>query len=108
MINRSTGEMVASWDAPGERGLLPSWSPDGRYVTFGGFVGRSVGIWCLDIDSGEATQLAEGLFTLPIWSPDGSRLSFDFRQRRTREVWVVGLKWIEARLEDQTPVFSRP
>lgn len=70
---------LLTWDTPGQRGLLPGWSPDGRYLAFGGFDDSKLGLWCLDVRSSNAVQLAEGPFTLPAWSPDGKRLSFDYR-----------------------------
>jgi Tol biopolymer transport system component len=86
-----TGKVVASQDVGRERGLLPAWSPDGKRIAYGGFDGSTFGVWVFDVQSGKATQVAKGTYTMPAWSKDGKRLSFDYRARDSsiREIWVM-------------------
>ncbi len=52
-----------------------SWSPDGaRFATRGTF-GRG-GLFILDIDSGNLTQLYEGFVYQPVWMPDAQGIGF--------------------------------
>jgi WD40 repeat protein len=90
VVDRASGEWVATLSAPGERGLLPAWSPDGRQVAFGGFGGSRAGLWVFDVDLGVACQLTQaGECTMPAWSPDGKRLAFDVRGQSQSEIWVI-------------------
>jgi WD40 repeat protein len=103
IIERTTGKIILSYDVNGERGLLMSWSPDGRYITYGGFDNSRLGLWCLDLSTSKAVCLAEGAFTLPMWSEDGKQMSFDYRSGSTREIWIAGSDWFESRLKNQVP-----
>ncbi len=105
VVERATRKTLMTWRTPGERGLLPGWSPDGRYVGFGGYDNSKLGLWCLDMRSSNAVQLAEGSFTLPAWSSDGKRLSFDYRGR-VWETWVASQEWLELRMQNKVPVLQ--
>jgi len=92
VVDRGTGEILARLATPGERGLLPCWSPDGRQVAFGGFAGSRAGLWIFDVERGGAFQVAKKPgCTMPAWSPDGKSLAFDLRGR-TNEIWLVKTK----------------
>jgi thiol-disulfide isomerase/thioredoxin/tetratricopeptide (TPR) repeat protein len=89
VVDRATGETLASLATPGERGLLPCWSPDGRQVAFGGIVGSRAGLWIYDVERRGAFQVARNSgCTMPAWSPDGKQLAFDLRGA-TNEVWLI-------------------
>jgi serine/threonine protein kinase/Tol biopolymer transport system component len=90
--------------APGStsewEGVLASWSPDGRYVTFGDpATGDKRGLWIWDTHSGELRLLAEGHLTLPRWSPDGRRIAVD--DRISSEVVILDVS--ELHLENGLP-----
>jgi hypothetical protein len=68
---------TSAWD-----GVLATWSPDGRYVTFGTYGnGQRRGLWILDTRAKQTRLLAAGDLTLARWSPDGKLLAADDRQR---------------------------
>ena len=57
---------------PGQH-ASPSWSPDGRRVLFSA-LGPNVGIWTIDVGSGELHQAPAGSVStplLPVFAPDG-------------------------------------
>jgi thiol-disulfide isomerase/thioredoxin len=92
VVERTTGKTLASLPTPGERGLLPCWSPDGRRVAFGGFAGNRAGLWIFDVERGGAFQVAKNPgCTMPAWSPDCKSLAFDLRGS-TNEIWLVKTK----------------
>jgi dipeptidyl aminopeptidase/acylaminoacyl peptidase len=93
--DRATRAITGTWPTPGERGLLPAWSPDGALIAFGGFNGARLGLWVFQVQTGRAVQLKTGLFTMPAWSADGRWLAFDERVGRTNSVWVVGRPHLE-------------
>jgi len=50
----------------------PSWSPDGRWLTFSGSVeGNGEGTWLLNLDAGQLKRLTTVPVASPVWSPDG-------------------------------------
>lgn len=93
--DQKTGKTVFYVPAPGQRGLLPAWSPDGQYVAYGGFDDSQMGLWVLQVATGQTRRLVDGNFTMPAWSPNKRWLSFD-RRMPTRSVWVVGTAHVEA------------
>jgi TolB protein len=52
-------------------GNAGSWSPDGTKITFGGG-----GVFVMDADGSNVTQLAGSDSRSPTWSPDGTRIAF--------------------------------
>lgn len=60
-------------EVKGPRGL--AYSPDGRYVAFGGNVGGQVGLWVLDRETKDLRMLAEAKVEWFAWSPDGKRIA---------------------------------
>ena len=89
IVERETGETVASLPAPFERGFLPGWSPDGSRVAFGGFHASRAGMWIYDLRNRGAFQIAtHGNCTLPAWSPDGKWLAFDVRDD-PNQIWML-------------------
>ncbi len=97
--NRTTGETVATCTAPSDRGLLPAWSPDGRWVAFGGFDDSRLGLRVFEVATGRVQSVLEGHYTMPSWSRDGRWLAFDERTD-SRSIWIVGRDYIDGLLKD--------
>lgn len=73
--------------------VMPSVSPDGRFVAFSSDRNGSWDIFIMPLDGGKAVQLTnDGAHDLhPSWSPDGSRLTFCRLGQQTGrwEMWVA-------------------
>jgi serine/threonine protein kinase/Tol biopolymer transport system component len=83
VLDVATGEKLMTVSTPDWDGLLPGWSPDGRYLLFGSFAVRdNKGLCLLDMQTGEARQVLAGQFTMPRWSADGTRMVIDNRARQ--------------------------
>ena len=85
-----SGKTVKRFRLPSGNGFLGGWSPDGKQIGFGGW-GMNDPAPCLivDVDTGQAVQVASGYFTLPAWSPDGSQITFDLRVTTATEIWLL-------------------
>jgi Tol biopolymer transport system component len=97
--DRETGQVTLQWPTPGNRGLLPAWSPDGKVVAFGGFGESRLGVWILDVRTGRAVPVIEGLFTMPAWSAGGHWLAIDERTSGGNSVWLVGRPYLDQLLK---------
>jgi hypothetical protein len=89
---------------PGGRGFLGDWSADGTQIGFGGFGSHDViGLWVLDLKSGQAARLSTGSFTMPAWSRDGSKMVFDHRPGGVSEIWMLQTKALEGLELEEIP-----
>jgi TolB protein len=70
----------------------PTWSPDGRRITFYSARGGNTDVWSVDVASGALTRLTDdpALDTNPFYSPDGSRIAFVSDRTGRSELWVMG------------------
>ena len=92
IVDLSSGSLVASWSAPvGERGMLVSWSPDGREVSIGGYHDSDLGLWIYELETQKASKVLDARVTRAVWSPDGSRMAIHLA-RPYYEIWVAELK----------------
>jgi WD40 repeat protein len=104
---RATGQTVAAWPTPTDRGLLPAWSPDGRLVAFGGFDDSRLGLWVFEVATGRARAVLEGNYTMPAWNRDGRWLAFDERTD-SRCIWIVGRSYIDNLLKADSGATAVP
>jgi Tol biopolymer transport system component len=94
IVDVKSNQLVAVHKLPTASGGLVGWSPDGKWVAFGGYGGNDgVGLWLLDVERKQVTQIDAGPFTQPVFSPDGTSLAVDVRvDEKRREVWVIETK----------------
>ena len=52
-----------------------AWSPDGRWLAFGGTVGGRPATWLLDVNTGQLERIADAMADYVAWSPSGSTLA---------------------------------
>jgi dipeptidyl aminopeptidase/acylaminoacyl peptidase len=88
------GEVAHLHKLPSAPGGLVGWSPDGKWVAFGGYGGEDkVGLWLMDVERRKVAQVDTGPFTQPVFSADGATLAIDLRvDAKRREVWVIETK----------------
>jgi serine/threonine protein kinase/Tol biopolymer transport system component/Flp pilus assembly protein TadD len=81
-----------SWLAPPfpATGIWFNWSPDSREISIGGFPTGRVGLWILDIRTGEARRMLDGPIMTAAWSPDRSRMAIVLGPPHI-EIWLVKL-----------------
>jgi TolB protein len=73
--------------------MSPSWSPDGKNLTYVSFEKRSSAIYVQDILSGQRRLVASspGINSAPAWSPDGSRLALTLSKSGDPEIYILHL-----------------
>lgn len=73
--------------------LSPSWSPDGRKLTYVSFEGGNSGIWVQDIASGSRNRITSfrGINGAPSFSPDGSKLAMSLSKGGNPDIYVMDL-----------------
>lgn len=93
----ASGKVLKRWRFPGSaRGFLGGWSTDGKRIGFGGYGGSdAVGLWLVDVETGQGSRLAAGQFTMPDWSRDGSKVALDLRSSQGNEIWTIDARAIE-------------
>lgn len=80
VADSESGETLTSLPIEAGRGFLGGWSPNSRYLCYGGY-GRHdvIGLNLADLRTGNVTRLSDGNFTMAEWSRDGKKIVFDYR-----------------------------
>jgi tetratricopeptide (TPR) repeat protein len=92
IIESSTLELVASWQAPmGQSRLNVSWSPDGREVGVTGNGEANFGLWIYEMDTQQGAKVLDGPITGACWSPNGNRMALELGPPYF-EIWIADLK----------------
>ena len=70
--------------------LTPSWSPDGRYITFSALAGGITDIFVYDLTNNVLKQMTRDVYgdIHPAWSPDGKTIAFSTERFSTNLDWV--------------------
>jgi Tol biopolymer transport system component len=81
-------------------GLDPAWSPDGKRVAFARWGGQAPGIYVIDEDGKNETQVfGAEMAKSPVWSPDGKRLAVTYKHGEDDSGgarWKLGVIEVEA------------
>jgi Tol biopolymer transport system component len=76
----------------------PTWSPDGRTITFFGYRDGGYDIWAIEADGSNLHELTWGPYDdrEPIWSHDGTRIAFSSDRGdplgSDYNIWVLDLR----------------
>lgn len=70
--------------------MSPSWSPDGRFITFSALTGGVSDIFIYDLTSDVLKQMTRDVYAdlQPVWSPDGKTIAFVTERFSTNLDWV--------------------
>jgi hypothetical protein len=70
---------------------VPSWSPDGRFITYSAFLDNFFEIYVMNADGSGQTRLTNNLRDDidPSWSPDGSRIAFASYVSSNYEIYTM-------------------
>jgi len=69
----------------------PSWSPDGRKITFRTLRDGNFEIYMMDADGSNPIRLTDDPASdgLPAWSPDGTKIAFQSDRDGNFEIYVM-------------------
>jgi Tol biopolymer transport system component len=73
---------------------FPSWSPDGRYITYQAESAQGYDIWIISVKGTEATNLTASMGSnerMPTWSPDGEHIAFMSNSAGNEDIWVISV-----------------
>jgi Tol biopolymer transport system component len=86
----------------------PTWSPDGRRLTFFSSRAGSPDVWILDVANGELERVTTdpGVEINPFFSPDGRRIAYQGDATGRFELWMVDLESGERRQLSQQGVMT--
>lgn len=73
--------------------LSPSWSGDGKFITYVMFRNRRPSIWIQELSTGARQQIAQypGLNGAPAWSPDGKQLALVLSKDGNPEIYTFNI-----------------
>lgn len=78
-------------DNPGQSAGDPSWSPDGKFITFDARLDSFAHIYVIDANGGKPRAITSGSFNdvAPSWSADGQYLYFGSNRSGSWQIWRV-------------------
>lgn len=91
----------------------PTWSPDGKNLSFVSLENDKTQVWRLDLRNRKRTKVADflGNNSAPAWSPDGSSLAVSLSKDGNPEIYIISLNGALRRVShhaaaDTEPVWS--
>jgi TolB protein len=74
--------------------MSPSWSPDGKKISYVSFEGHRAAIYIQEIATGKREVLAKfpGINGAPAWSPDGSKMAMVLTKTGYPKIYTMDLK----------------
>lgn len=87
-VIRAEGGPVRHLTTPGEGGVAPSWSRDGRWIYFASNRSGSLEVWKIPSEGGRATQITRNGGFEAFESPDGRYLYY-LKGRAVEGIWRV-------------------
>ncbi|MFT5033597.1 MAG: TolB protein [Bermanella sp.] len=74
--------------------MTPSWSPNGKIVTYVSFETTRPGVYLHNLETGQRIQLTNypGINGSPAWSPDGKSLAMVLSKDGNPEIYVMDIK----------------
>ena len=71
--------------------LAPTWSPDGRSITYTSYADKNPNLVMLDIEGKRRKILVNspGMNTAPDWSPDGQKIAMVLSKDKNSEIYVM-------------------
>jgi len=73
--------------------MSPAWSPDGQYLAYVSFEGKTSAIYVQRVASGERRRVSAraGINGAPAWSPDGRRLALTLSRDGNLDIYTLDL-----------------
>lgn len=98
-LPKEGGEAIAITSGQQPEVREPSWSPDGRRITFQGFYQGYFHIWIVDADGKNLEQITKGKFDdrEPSWNADGDTIVFASDRTGNYDIWEISLETGEER-----------
>jgi TolB protein len=74
--------------------MSPSWSPDGKFVSFVSFEHKRSGVYVMEVSSGKRELLSRhpGINGAPCWSPDGRKIALVLSKDGSPKIYTIELK----------------
>ena len=93
LARKSTGDTVRLTNTPSRNESFPTWSSDGRLITYVGAEEEDPGIYVLDIETRSAKRVIPGFDdAIPSWSPDGKQMVLtDTASEGGRSIVIIDL-----------------
>lgn len=86
-------------------GFTPNWSPDSRRIVYSGIDDQMniIGIFVMNSDGKNITQITQGRDDYPAWSPDGQQIVFASARDGNRELYLMNADGSNQRRLTNTP-----
>lgn len=91
-IADSNGKNQRQLTTDGKMSILPSVTPDGRYIVYNSYRSGRPEIWRMDLEGGNSKQLTNSGGRSPVCLPDGKWVVYESVASERLELWKVPLE----------------